>query len=81
MVVASEDPKQSTMSVPFGNDLGDVQDTQPLELKSIDNGIGGSKGIAPPEGKYLQYDEYTTLLRKHLSVVESELSRLKAPQA
>lgn len=54
------------------------QDPQTPESKFSKSGIGGSNHDGRPEAKY--YDEYTMLLKKHLGVVESELSRLKGPQ-
>lgn len=72
----------STMSMPSDTDISNARDTQALESKPINGENGGSKYVGGPQNTgpqntYPQYDEYTTLLKKHLSVVESELSVLK----
>ena len=83
MVVASKDPKQpemsdpSTMSMPSDTDIRNAQDTQAMGSMPINGENGGPKYVRSPESPNPQYDEYTTLLKKHLSVVESELSILK----
>ena len=70
------------MSMPSDTDISNARDTQALESKPINGENGGSKYVGGPQNTgpqntYPQYDEYTTLLKKHLSVVESELSVLK----
>ena len=65
------------MSMPSDTDISNARDTQALESKPINGENSGSKYVGPPENTHPQYDEYTTLLKKHLSVVESELSILK----
>ena len=85
MVVAPEEPKQPeipsplTMSVPVSVDPQNlnVHDIQTQHVKSKGCDMDGSIREPCPE---IHYDEYTTLLKKHLNVVESELSRLKGPQ-
>lgn len=69
------------MSVPVGaSDTGDraINITDPT-LPSIH--VDAEDGDARAEKKYPYYDEYTTLLKKHLDVVESENRRLKSLQA
>ena len=67
------------MSMPSDTDtaISNTRDTQALESKPINGEYGSSKYVGGPQNTYPQYDEYTTLLKKHLSVVESELSVLK----
>ena len=42
--------------------------------------VEGTNHDAHPEKTCLHCDEYTTLLKKHLGIVESELSKLKGSQ-
>ena len=65
------------MSIPSEADQSKNESTEPppSDLRNGDvldsNHHGCSGGTCPV------YDEYTTLLRKHLGVVEGELDRLK----
>ncbi|CAD6592025.1 MAG: hypothetical protein ASARMPRED_005917 [Alectoria sarmentosa] len=86
MIVAPENPKQPetsgppTVSIPFRADLKNGRDIQPPESNLEDSQINGSNHHGRHENIDPHYDEYTTLLKKHLGVVESELSRLKGLQ-
>ena len=86
MAVGSEDPKEpetsqpSTMPFPLGAELRNGQIVQTSESKLKGSEINSSNHHGRPEDTYLHRDEYTSLLKKHLSIVESELSRLKGPQ-
>lgn len=68
------------MSIPYGANLTNGQDVQVQESDVKDSAIAGSTPNGHPEKSCPHYDEYTALLKKHLGVVESELSRLKGSQ-
>ena len=68
------------MSISVGSSLTNDQDGPVPDSKLTDRDVHGATGNAGPEKTYPHYDEYTTLLKKHLGVVESELSRLKGLQ-
>lgn len=65
------------MSIPYGAKLANGQDVQTLETEVQNSALAGLNHNGRPEKSFPHYDEYTTLLKKHLNVVESELSRLK----
>lgn len=65
------------MSIPFDADLGPGRDVQAPLSNLKDSGIPGRNHDGCPEKRCPHCDEYTTLLKKHLGVVESELSKLK----
>lgn len=62
------------------SNLTNNQGVQNSESKFKDIKVNGSSYDASPEKTNLLCDEYTILLKKHLNVVEDELSRLKGPQ-
>ena len=64
------------MSDPTGTNRENDQANIP-ESELADIQIEGIESDGHPEKDSAHYDDYTTLLRKHLSVVEGELSRLK----
>ena len=65
------------MSIPPRADLPTSQDVQVPEQKLMDS--DQSNPDLRAEKTCLHHDEYTTILKKHLSVVETQLSRLKNP--
>lgn len=65
------------MSISYGASLTNGQDVQNVEPDVKDSALAGLRHNGRPEKSEEHNDEYTTLLKKHLSVVESELSRLK----
>ena len=66
------------MSIHSDAGLTNSRDVQVPELKVMETDHSSSGG--PAEKTSLHYDEYTTILKKHLCVVETELTRLKNPQ-
>ena len=68
------------MSISVGSSFTNDQGVPIPEQKLTDSDVHNSIGNARSEKTYSHYDEYTTLLKKHLGVVESELSRLKGLQ-
>ena len=65
------------MSIPSGASLAHSLDVQSLEVKVKDGDVGGSHDDALFKETGSRNDKYTILLEKHLSIVESELRRLK----
>lgn len=69
------------MSSPVGTELSSGQDVPVLESNLKNNNVASINNDDRPKEMKLHCDEYTTLLKKHLEVVESELSRLKCQQS
>ena len=88
MVVALEDPKQpetsgpSIISIPSNASSHPIsdQDAQTLGSELNEGDIDRSHTEGRFDMTHPQYDEYTALLKKHLSVVEGELSKMKGLQ-
>lgn len=69
------------MSSPVGTELSSGQDVPVLESNLKNNNVASINNDDRPKEMKLHCDEYTTLLKKYLEVVESELSRLKCQQS
>ena len=65
------------MSIPYEANLTNGQDLHNPKPDVKDSALASLNHNGQPEKSELHHDEYTTLLKKHLSVVENELSRLK----
>lgn len=72
----------STTSKPIPVEATHANDQAMLvpEPALTDLHIEGASHDAHSEQMCPQYDEYTTLLKKHIGVLEGELSRIKGPQ-
>jgi len=68
------------MSIPLGADLSDTQDVQISESKPRDSDVDDLNHNNCPEKKCPHHDEYTALLKKQVSALESELKWLKGIQ-
>lgn len=68
------------MSLPFGADPKNGRGTQASDSMPKDGDIHGSHHHERPENTNPHYNEYATILKTHLGIVESELSRLKSTQ-
>ena len=81
-----EEPKQpeelvpSAMSLPLDTNGTDGQSNYFPGSKLLDLDVESADHNTRPEKLCPHCDEYTTLLKKHLGVIESELSRLKGSQ-
>lgn len=73
-------PSTTSMSVPVGGTRANHQAILVPESALTDIHVEGASHDARPEQMCPHYDEYTTLLKKHVSVLEGELSWLKGPQ-
>lgn len=73
-------PSITSMSIPVGATRTNDQGILVPESAITDTHVEGASHDARPEKMCPHYDEYTTLLKKHLGVLEGELSRLKGPQ-
>lgn len=73
-------PSTIGKSIPVGATRANDQAILVPESALIDIHVEGASHDARPDNMCPHYDEYTTLLKKHLSVLEDELSRLKGPQ-
>lgn len=86
MVFAPEDPRQpetsksSTMPLSLGAELRNDQNVRTPESNLRGSDIDSSNHHRRPGDTNLHHDEYTTLLKKHLCIVESELSILQCRQ-
>ena len=65
------------MSIPVAANGPNDQATSVPDSTLTDIHVEAADYDAYPRKSPPYYDEYTTLLKKHLSVVESELGRLK----
>ena len=68
------------MSIAAGTNSADDQTTHNPDFKISNLHLQSTNGNARPEKIHSHDDEYTTLLKKHLQVVEGELIRLKGSQ-
>ena len=68
------------MSIPLDANGTDGQSNHLSGSKLLDLDVESANHKTRPETVCPRCDEYTTLLKKHLGVVESELSRLKGSQ-
>lgn len=65
------------MSLPYVAKLANGPDVQTLEANVQDSALAGLNHNECRENTAPHEDGYTTLLEKHLDVLESELRRLK----
>ena len=68
------------MSIPVGANGTNDQATSVPDSTLTDIHVEAANCGVHPGKDSPYYDEYTTLLKKHLSIVESELGRLKNSQ-
>ena len=68
------------MSIPVGTNGAHDEPIDVPKSTPVGINVDAANRNAYSEKDSPRYDEYTTLLKKHLSLVESELSKLKSSQ-